>query len=120
MITPRRFGVRDPTHNFKFMQSPRGGGAAHRNASATTAKSGKPIEKNRSRPAAFRMARVERLRCYELSFLFAEQTTGYMSPPGVGTGIVEPGTTVDGAIIISGLPPAQLHDSPPVAYPPPP
>ena len=35
------------------------------------------------------MARVERLRCYELSFLFAEQTTAYMSPPGVGTGIVE-------------------------------
>lgn len=79
-------------------------------------------ENHRSRPAAFRMARVERLRCYELRFSLAGLMAGYMSPPGVGTGIVEPGIVVDGAMIIvwPPPPPAQSHDSPPVAYPPPP
>ena len=76
-------------------------------------------EKDRSRPAAFRMARVERLRFYELSLSFAESAAFYMSPPGIGMGVVVPGTAVDGATIIVGLPPAQSHDSPPVAYPPP-
>jgi hypothetical protein len=35
--------------------------------------------------------------------------------------MIVPGVTVvvDGATIISGAPPPQLHDSPPVAYPPP-
>jgi hypothetical protein len=103
------------------MQNRRGCGAAHRNGVGNSCEIREANRKNRSRPAAFRMARVERLRCEELILSVGAPAADYMSPPGIGMGVVVvvPGTAVDGATIIVGLPPAQSHDSPPVAYPPP-
>jgi hypothetical protein len=88
-------------------------------ASATAAKSGKPIEKiGAARPrSGWRGSSGSDVMSSILSV--DAPAEDYMSPPGIGMGVVVPGTAVDGATIIVGLPPAQSHDSPPVAYPPP-